>query len=218
MVGSSLADLTVSEFLTRLASGDPTPGGGSASALAGALGASLISMVCNLTTGREKYVAHDDEVREILAAASQLVDALRRGIDEDAAAYDSVMDAYKLPRATADEKAARQNTIQLATREAALTPLALAQASAQVIDLAERAVGKTNVNAASDLAVAALLGVAALDGAAANVEINLSSLKDAAVRDDLVTRLAAVRDGRREQAARVVRAASYRCDSPGAYS
>jgi methenyltetrahydrofolate cyclohydrolase len=206
MTAGSLADLTVAEFLTRLASGDPTPGGGSASALAGALGASLVSMVCNLTVGREKYAGHDAEVRGILAAATQLAESLRDGIDQDAAAYDQVMAAFKLPRMSDEEKAARQDAIQTATREAALTPLALAQAGAQVIELAERAIGKTNVNAASDLAVAALLGVAALDGAAANVEINLASLKDATVRDDLARRLAAVLDGRREQAARVVAA------------
>lgn len=208
MAADGLTTLTVDQFLDRLASGDPTPGGGSASALAGALGAALVSMVCNLTVGREKYAAHDAEVREILAASGQLVETLRQGIDQDSAAYDQVMAAFKLPRATDDEKAARQTAIQSATHAASLVPLALAEASAQVIAQAERAVGKTNVNAASDLAVAALLGVAALDGAAANVEINLSSLKDEAARNEIAGRLAAARDGRREQADRVVAAAS----------
>jgi formiminotetrahydrofolate cyclodeaminase len=165
-------------------------------------------MVCNLTVGRERYAAHDADVREILAASGQLVDRLRQGIEQDAAAYDGVMAAFKLPRATDDEKAARQAAIQKATHAASLVPLALAEASAQVIEQAERAVGKTNINAASDLAVAALLGVAALDGSAANVEINLLSLKDEAVRDEIAGRLAAARDGRRAQANRVVAAAS----------
>jgi len=208
VTADGLTTLTVDQFLERLASGDPTPGGGSASALAGALGAALVSMVCNLTVGREKYAAHDAEVREILAESGQLVETLRDGIDQDAAAYDKVMAAFRLPRVSEEEKAARQAAIQTATQAASLVPLALVEASAQVIEQAERAVGKTNANAASDLAVAALLGAAALDGAAANVEINLSGLKDTAVRAEIAGRLAAARTGRREQAARVVEAAS----------
>ncbi|MCC7368242.1 MAG: cyclodeaminase/cyclohydrolase family protein [Chloroflexi bacterium] len=206
MPGESLTTLTVDQFIDRLASGDPTPGGGSASALAGALGAALVSMVCNLTVGREKYAAHDAEVRDIREAAGHLASQLRDGIARDATAYDGVMAAYKLPRTTDEEKAARQRAIQSATHAAALVPLALAEACGQVVDQAERAVGKTNVNAASDLAVAALLGVAAMDGAAANVEINLGTLKDETQRQTLADRLAEIRAGRREQAARVVEA------------
>ena len=202
---SGLGALTVHDFLERLASGDPTPGGGGAAALGGALGAALVSMVCNLTLGREKYAAHEAEVGAIRAEADALRARLERGIDEDAAAYDGVMAAYRLPRATDDEKAARTAAIQAATYEAALAPLALAEASARVIDLADQAVGKTNPNAASDLAVAALLGSAAVDSAAANVEINLATLKDETRRTDLGQRLAAARDGRRSQADSVVR-------------
>jgi methenyltetrahydrofolate cyclohydrolase len=199
MAADGLTSLTVDQFLDRLASGDPTPGGGSASALAGALGAALLSMVCNLTIGRERYAEHDAEVRDILAASGQLLVTLRDGIDQDSAAYDKVMATFKLPRATDEEKAARQAAIQSATHAASLVPLALAEASAQLIGHAERAVGKTNVNAASDLAVAALLGAAALDGTAANVEINLASLKDEAARAEIAGRLAAARQGRRER-------------------
>jgi formiminotetrahydrofolate cyclodeaminase len=204
MADGTLAALSVDEFLRRLASGDPTPGGGSASALAGALGAALVSMVCNLTLGREKYAAHEADARQLQARADSLRESLQQGIDLDAAAYDGVMDSYRLPRATDDEKTARSEAIQQATHAAALVPLALAEASASVIDLAGQALGKTNANAASDLAVAALLGVAALDGAAANVEINLASLKDEAARSSIAERLAKARAGRREQAARIV--------------
>jgi formiminotetrahydrofolate cyclodeaminase len=207
MASDGLSSLTVDQFLDRLASGDPTPGGGSASALAGALGASLVSMVCNLTVGRERYAAHDAEVQEVLAASGELLETLRQGIDQDAAAYDEVMAAYKLPRATDDEKSVRQAAIQSATYAASLVPLGLAEASAQVIEQAERAVGKTNVNAASDLAVAALLGMAALNGAAANVEINLASLKDEAAKSEIAERLASARNGKAEQAKRVISAA-----------
>jgi formiminotetrahydrofolate cyclodeaminase len=204
MADGELAALSVDEFLRRLASGDPTPGGGSASALAGALGAALVSMVCNLTLGREKYAAYDADARQMQAQADSLRERLQQGIDRDATAYDRVMTAYRLPRVSDEEKLARSAAIQDATHEAALVPLALAEASADVIDLAERALGRTNANAASDLAVAALLGVAALDGAAANVEINLASLKDEEVRSRIAERLAHARSGRREQAARIV--------------
>ena len=209
MAEHGLAALSVEEFLRRLASGDPTPGGGAASALGGALGAALVSMVCNLTVGRERYAATEAEARAILDESEAVRDRLRRGIDEDAEAYGQVMRAYRLPRASDDEKAARTAAIQEATYQAALAPLALAEAAVRVIELAERALGKTNPNAVSDLAVAALLGVAALDGAAANVEINLATLKDEERRIELAERLARARAGRREQAERVVeRAAS----------
>jgi formiminotetrahydrofolate cyclodeaminase len=201
---AGLAALTVDEFLRQLASGAPTPGGGAASALSGALGAALVSMVCNLTVGRERYAATEAEVRAILDEATRLLDRLQRGIDEDAAAFDDVMAAYRLPRGTDEEKAARTTEIQEATYRAALTPLALAEASAAVVELAERALGKTNTNVASDLAVAALLGVAGMDGAAANVEINLAALKDEGRKAELAGRLAKARSGRREQADRVV--------------
>ena len=207
MAEGGLAALTVDEFLRQLASGEPTPGGGAAAALAGALGAALVSMVCNLTVGRERYAATEAEVRTIRDEATALLDRLQRGIDEDAAAFDDVMAAYKLPRATDDEKAARSAAIQEATYRAALTPLALAEASAAVVDLAERALGKTNTNVASDLAVAALLGVAGLDGCATNVEVNLATLKDEGRKSELGTRLAAAHAGRRAQADRVVEGA-----------
>jgi methenyltetrahydrofolate cyclohydrolase len=204
MADDRLAALSVEEFLRRLASGDPTPGGGAASALAGALGASLVSMVCNLTLGRERYADLEADAREIQSEAEALRDRLQQGIDEDAAAYGRVIATYRLPRGTDDEKVARSEAIQAATLEAAEVPLSLAEASARVIDLAERALGRTNPNAASDLAVAGLLGVAALDGAAANVEINLSSLKDEGRKGQLAERLAKARAGRREQATRIV--------------
>jgi formiminotetrahydrofolate cyclodeaminase len=200
----SLSTLSVRAFLERLASGDPTPGGGSASALAGALGASLVSMVCNLTVGRERYADFEADARAIQAEAAILKDRLEQGIGEDAAAYSAVIEAYRLPRGTDQEKAERADTIEAATIQAALVPLGLVEAGAQVIALAERALGKTNPNAASDLAVAALLGAAALDGAAANVETNLGSITDDARKADIASRLASARAGRREQAASIV--------------
>jgi len=204
MANRPLTDLTVAEFLARLASGDPTPGGGAVAALAGALGAALVSMVCNLTVGRERYAATDTETRAILADATALLEALQDGVQRDASAYDTLMAAFRLPRGDDQEKAARSDAIQTATVGATIVPLELAEASAKVIDLAEQAIGKTNPNAASDLAVAALLGVAAVESAAANVEINLKTLKDASVTSDVSARLQAARGGRDAQARSVV--------------
>jgi formiminotetrahydrofolate cyclodeaminase len=204
MTDGGLAALSIDEFLRRLASGDPTPGGGAASALAGALGASLVSMVCNLTLGRARYAELEEGARELQGQADALRERLQQGIDQDAAAYGRLIDTYSLPRVTDDERVARTEAIQAATHEAAVVPLELTEASASVIDLAEQALGRTNPNAASDLAVAALLGVAALDGAAANVEVNLASLKDERVKAELAERLARARAGRREQALRIV--------------
>jgi formiminotetrahydrofolate cyclodeaminase len=205
MTTDSLSELSVRAFLERLASGDPTPGGGSASALVGALGASLVSMVCNLTVGRERYADFEDDARSIQATAAELRDRLQRGIDEDTAAYGAVIAAYRLPRGTDQEKAERTDAIQAATVQAALVPLGLVEASAQVIVLAERALGRTNPNAASDLAVGALLGLAAMDGAAANVEVNLGSIRDEAQKASIAARLASARAGRREQAESIMR-------------
>ena len=204
MAEGDLTALSVEEFLRRLASGDPTPGGGAASALAAALGASLVSMVCNLTIGRPKYAEHEAEARQIQGLAELLGERVRGYIDQDAAAYGEVIAAYQLPRGTDEEKAARSEAIQEATLGAALVPLSVVEASGNLIELAERALGKMNPNAASDLAVAALLGVAALDGAAANVEINLASLKDEEQRSRIAARLTQARAGRREQAMRIV--------------
>ena len=204
MAEGGLAALSVEEFLRRLGSGDPTPGGGAASALAAALGASLVSMVCNLTIGRPRYAEYDVEAGRIQALAELLGERVRGYIDQDAAAYGAVIEAYQLPRETDEEKAARSDAIQETTLDAALVPLSVVEASGSLIELAEQALGKTNPNAVSDLAVAALLGVAALDGAAANVEINLSSLKDEEQRTRIAERLANARSGRREQAMRIV--------------
>jgi formiminotetrahydrofolate cyclodeaminase len=204
MAERSLTDLTVSELLERLASGEPTPGGGAAAALAGALGAALVSMVCNLTIGRERYAAFEDAATAIRAEAATALAALKAGVQRDADAYDSLMDAFRLPRDTDDQKSARSAEIQTKTLHAATVPLEIAEASARVIALAERAVGKTNPNAASDLAVAALLGHAAVESAAENVDINLKSLKDEQTHAEIARRLAATRDGQRERAARTV--------------
>src|SRR3954468_19818673 len=100
MAENPLASLSVDEFLRRLASGDPTPGGGAAAALGGALGAALVSMVCNLTIGRERYAATEAEARSVLAASTDVLDSLRDGAARDADAYGQLMAAFRMPRAS----------------------------------------------------------------------------------------------------------------------
>lgn len=206
MSPGQLTELRVEDFLDRLASGAPTPGGGSVAALTGAMAAGLVSMVCNLTLGREKLAAFQDHAGALLRESEASRTRLQSAIPADAAAYDAVIAAFRLPRSNDEEKARRSNAIQAATREAARVPLEIAEESAAVLALAERAVGQSNPNAASDIAVAALLAGAAIASAAANVEINLASLKDQAVAAEMRARLAATHQSREARVNAVVEA------------
>jgi formiminotetrahydrofolate cyclodeaminase/predicted GIY-YIG superfamily endonuclease len=175
---AQLVDLTVLAFLDELASASPTPGGGSASALAAAMGAAMVSMACNLTIGREKFKDVEAELQDVLAQAERLRQELTAAVDEDTAAYSAVSAAYKLPKTTDEEKAARTAAIQAALRGATDVPLKVARAAATLLPLTEIAQRKANPNVASDARVAEMLARAGRDGAIANVEINLGSLHD----------------------------------------
>jgi formiminotetrahydrofolate cyclodeaminase len=176
--GKIIEEQSVQQFLDALAGNNATPGGGSAAAINGAMGAALVSMVCNLTIGKKKYADVDAEMRAILGRAEELRGTLTHLVTADAEAFDKVMDAFGLPRQTDEEKTARAGAIQDATKEAALVPLAVARACVEVIALGKPVAEKGNVNAASDAGVAVLLARAGLKGAALNVLINLGSLKD----------------------------------------
>lgn len=173
-----LVDLSIRAFSERLASADPAPGGGSASAVAGALAAGLAAMVARLTVGRPKYAEHQDEMERVLAQAERLRGQMLALVDADTAAYQNVMEAYRLPKGEGERGAARKAAIQEALLHAADIPLAAAEACVQVLNLAALAVQHGNKNAASDGAVAALLAHAALHGAARNVRINLEQIED----------------------------------------
>ncbi len=168
---------SVSSFVASVASNVPTPGGGSVAAHAGVLGAALAQMVAGLTIGKKKYAAVEPQMKEAALTAVSLGNQLTALVAEDAAAYDRVAAAYKLPEEGAAAEAKRQ-AVTNALLEAARVPLETARAAADVAELALLAAQKGNQNALSDAGVAALLADAACRGAAYNVRINVSSLED----------------------------------------
>jgi formiminotetrahydrofolate cyclodeaminase len=175
-----IVEQPVTTFLDRLASNAATPGGGSAAAIMGAMGAALVSMMCNLTIGKKNYVEVEGEMRAVLDEAESLRLRLADMVAEDIAAFDGLMAAYGLPKESEEQKAQRSAAIQIGLKSATEAPLACARASAEVISLALRAAKVGNTNVISDAGVGALAAQAALRSAALNVYINVPSLKDAA--------------------------------------
>jgi methenyltetrahydrofolate cyclohydrolase len=211
-------DLTVAEFVERLASGEPVPGGGAAAAIAGSLGAALVGMVANLSEGRPKYAEHAALHARAIPAARELVERLLALADEDAEAFAGYGAAMKLPRDTEEEKAARTAAIHEAAMAATLSPLRTVDASLEIVALAEELAGRSNRNASSDLEVAALMAVAACRSAAANVYINLPSLGDENRARELFERTERVADAVERIAAetrRLVRKGEARDPLPG---
>ena len=201
----SLGTLPIDQFLDLLASSSPTPGGGGVAALVGALAAGLISMVSNLTIGKERYADVQEEVKELLARSEELRARLHSLIDEDARAYELVMAAYRLPKDTEEEKKARSARIQQATIEASRVPLETAKECARVLDLAGPAARITNAQAIGDVIMAAYLAEAALKGAVDNIYINLRGVKDQEAVGKLKEEAQAVSQGQREKVEAAVR-------------
>lgn len=169
----SFRDLTLAAFAERLSSSDPVPGGGSASAISAALGASLVAMVATLTQGRPKYAEHAPLCDVVALRAKALTSELFDLADADAAAYAACAFALKLPRESFTDKEARDLQIRETATLAAEVPLRCVEKCLEALQLAEILAGRSNKNASSDLRVASLLLEASADGAAANVLVNL---------------------------------------------
>ena len=173
-----LLDTTCEKFLEELASKQPTPGGGAASALCGATAAALTAMLGNLTAGKAGSEANDKMALEIIIAADKLRLELAQLADDDAAVFNKFMEAYKMPKATDTEKAMRTVAIGQAAIAAAEVPMQIADKSLEVLKLARKLIVFGNPNAISDGTVSALMARAALRSALYNVKINLGLIKD----------------------------------------
>jgi methenyltetrahydrofolate cyclohydrolase len=171
-------DTAIEPFLDALASNSATPGGGSAAAILGAMGAALVSMVCNLTIGKKKYAEVEGEMKDVLAKAEDLRHRLTGMIQDDVKAFDTVMGAYGMPKETDADKAARGVAIQDALKLATDVPIRCCRLAREVIDLALAVSQKGNLNVISDAGVGVLSAYAALRSAALNVFINTKMISD----------------------------------------
>ncbi|MDD2234200.1 MAG: cyclodeaminase/cyclohydrolase family protein [Desulfitobacteriaceae bacterium] len=174
----SVRQLSIEEFLVQSASSAPTPGGGSVSAYVGALAASMVCMVANLTIGKEKYKDVESRVQEILAQGQDLLKTLQTGLNQDIKEFSNFMAVLKLPKNTEEEKAIRTTKIQEVLISATDTPLAIAQNSFQVLKLAQALAPIGNKAAISDIGVAAYLAESSLKSAMFSVDINLPQIKN----------------------------------------
>lgn len=178
-VENSLLDLNLREFANELSIDSPAPGGGSTAALSGALSAALSSMVSNLTVGKKGYEDVQKEVKKFAASAQGLKDEFLRAVDLDTMAFNKVMDAFRLPKKTDEQKEEKARAIEKASQEATLVPLGVLEKSVDALKLAKEVVLKGNKNSLSDAGVAGLMAQAAAEGAYYNVKINLPGLEDA---------------------------------------
>ena len=180
----SFTRISCNEFSDRLASGDAVPGGGGASAMAGAIGAALGSMVCHLTEGKKKYAAVQEEIAEVLEKTEALRADLLALVDGDAACFAPLAAAYRLPSSTQEEKEYKAEVLEEATKEACTVPIAIMEKAVLAIDLHARLAEIGSRMAVSDVGVGVVMCKAALQGASLNVFINTKSLQDRAYAEN----------------------------------
>ena len=173
-----LAGLTVREFADELSSDSPAPGGGSVAALSGALSAALSSMVANLTFGKKGYERKNSLMEEVASEAQEMKRRYLDLIDRDTEAFNTFMDAMKMPKKSDEEKALRDRAMEEAAKDATRIPLETLRLTERLCELAAVVGRKGNPNAASDAAVAAVMAEAAAESAALNVMINLPGIRD----------------------------------------
>jgi len=177
-VTEKLTEKPIKSFLDELASSVPAPGGGSVAALSGALGAALISMVGNLTIGKEKYASVQEEISELLEKSERLRKELTELLEADVRAYTELSQTMKMPRDTEEQKKTREKAMDKALKAATNVPMQIAEACVAVMELCRPAAEKGNINAVSDVGVGMLMAEAGLRSAALNVLINLGWIKD----------------------------------------
>ena len=182
-------DQPIRHFLDKLASKSPEPGGGSVAALTGSLGAGLVSMVCSLTLGKEKYKDVQPQVEALIKESEKLRVEMQDLIQKDTEVYGGLSEVYKMPKNTDAEKAARTAKMQEALKKACQVPFEIGLKSLEVARLAQRAAEIGNVAAVSDAGVAVLLAQACAQSAALNVKINVNSIKDEAFNKETWTRM-----------------------------
>ncbi len=178
--GPALVGMTLSGFADELSMDSPAPGGGSVAALCGALSAALSAMVANLTVGKKGYEAVADDMVAAAVRGQALKDALLEAVDRDTRAFNKVMDAFRLPKATPEQAEEKDRALEAANMEATLVPLEVLEKAVAAVALARIAASKGNRNSVSDAGVAGLVGQAAGEGAYDNILINLGAIKDAA--------------------------------------
>ena len=179
-----LVEMTVNQFADVMASDAPAPGGGSASALNGAIGAGLAAMVCALTVGKKKYVEFEDLAKETEGKALALKDKFVAIIDTDTEAFNAVSAVFTMPKDTDEQKAARKAAMLEALKGCTISPYQMMELAAEALELVSALVGKSNATAASDLGCAALNLKSAIQGAWLNVCININGMADQAFADE----------------------------------
>jgi formiminotetrahydrofolate cyclodeaminase len=172
------SSLSVEDFVRRLSSKEPVPGGGGAAALAGALGAALGGMVASLTAGKPKYAAVEEDIQRLMAAVYKLQSELLDLIERDAEVFSPLAEAYGMASATDEEKAEKERVMQACLKQAALVPLEIMEKCAETLPLLEELAAKGSVLAVSDAGCAAALSKAAMQAAWLNVRINVRLIKD----------------------------------------
>lgn len=176
--GPSLVGMTLRDFANELSMDSPAPGGGSVAALCGALSAALSAMVANLTVGKKGYEAVREDMVATAVRAQVLKDRLLEAVDRDTSAFNKVMDAFRLPKATPEQALEKERAVEEANKEATLVPLEVLEKALEAVVLARNAAAKGNKNSVSDAGVAGLAGHAAGEGAYYNVLINLPGITD----------------------------------------
>ncbi len=202
-----IKDKSVKDFLEVLSSKSPTPGGGSVAALSGALGAALVSMVANLTIGKDGYQNHRDDIKKILYECEKLRYDYELLIEKDIDAFSNFMKATGLPNISEQQKKERKQKVQEALMKAALVPLEIAEKSEKLMDICVEISKLGNKNVISDAGVGAILAEATLESAILNVKINLKSIKDTKQKEiinDKINKLIEKNAGKKEKVMQII--------------